>query len=75
MTKSMFRPSGKITPIRTHIKDKTKEEMASYLSYAGFDDEGDFIDQCINFAIEKDKNYQSFKKSKQKEVEKSARVS
>jgi len=58
MTETIITPLGKTTPIRASIREKTKARMVIYMKHAGFDDEGDFIDQCINYVCDKDKSFQ-----------------
>lgn len=57
MTESILIPTGKLTFIKAQIRDKTKARMVAYMKYAGFDDEGDFLDKCINFVCDKDKPF------------------
>lgn len=57
MSESILTPTGKLTFIKTQIRDKTKARMIAYMKYAGFDDEGDFVDKCINFVCDKDKPF------------------
>lgn len=63
MTESLLTPTGKLTPIKAQIKDKTKTRMLAYMQYAKFDDEGDFLDKCINFVCDKDKLFLMKEKS------------
>lgn len=63
MTETIIMPLGKTTPIRTSIREKTKARMIAYMQYAKFDDEGDFMDKCINFVCNKDKNFLKQEKS------------
>ena len=57
MTESMLIPAGKLTTIKTQIREKTRTRMLAYMTYAKFDDEGDFLDKCINFVCDKDKPF------------------
>lgn len=63
MTESILIPTGKLTFIKAQIRDKTKTRMMAYMKYAGFDDEGDFLDKCISFICDKDKPFLMQEKS------------
>ena len=63
MADTIIIPLGKTTSIRANIREKTKTRMIAYMKHAGFEDEGDFIDQCINYVCEKDKSFQAKEKS------------
>ena len=57
MTESMLVPAGKLTLIKAQIREKTKARMLAYMQYAKFEDEGDFLDKCINFVCDKDRGF------------------
>lgn len=63
MTESILTPTGKSTIIKAQIREKTKARMMAYMTYAKFDDEGDFLDKCINFVCDKDKPFLMKEKS------------
>ena len=64
MKKTIIQPQGKSVTFRVTMKEKSQQLMKDYMQFAAFMDEGDFIEQCIQFTVEKDKAFQSSVKAK-----------
>lgn len=59
MSNALLKPTvtNELVNLKAKISVKHHDKMNAYMAWAGFESEGDFISQCIDFVVNSDKNF------------------
>jgi hypothetical protein len=55
-------PNQEKISFKVQIGTNTVEEINAYCAWAGFKDQGEFIEKVINFMVEKDLDWKKFRR-------------
>lgn len=66
MSESLIKPTPKISPktIKVNLPENVVNTIQDYMSWAGFENQDNFIEKCVMHVLENDKKFNQFLKEK-----------